>query len=174
MVCVSSRNLPHRGFVPERRTTKLTLYHTVKTGDVQHDTEVECRLTFRLMAGISISDFSVKAALQCVVRGYMKELLTQTSLQNSSSPLLSLQTWTMWQQPDCFPCDSLPPHTPPALLRPLVWKGKRAHKHQCWSQVICFCFRVPVFVFTSLPLRTVTIYLDASKHLVALHQYCCS
>lgn len=136
----TGRNLPHRGFVPEHRTTKLTSYHMIKTGYIQYDTEVECRLTFRLMAGISISDFSVKAALQRVVRGYMKELLTQTSLQNSSSPLLSLQTWTMWQQPDCFPCDSLLPQSPPPPRSGLS-KGKRPHERQRWSQVISFWFQ---------------------------------
>ena len=68
------------------------------------------------MAGISMAGCLVRAALQLVEGGHMKEdfkfPLAQTFHQNSSSSSqLSLQTWTMWQQPDCFPCDS-PPHPP--------------------------------------------------------------
>lgn len=100
-----------------------------------------CKLTFRLMAGISITSFLLFWSFSSTCwRSYMKvQCRSLTSYSNSEtppSPLLGLKTWTMWQQPDCLPCDSpsSPPHTALCYFLLCLDSLKKPHEHQYRSK----------------------------------------
>lgn len=131
VICVLSRGrwLPHRGIT--NWAPKLTSSHHLTRVFVEHCTKDRLPHTLPTLksskpqAHLQVYGrdfhnrlFGQSRSTTCW-RGYMKEnskvSLTQTSLQNSSSPQIRLQTWTMWQQPDCLPCDS---HTPCPSLPP--------------------------------------------------------